>query len=192
MYKYSLFLSLTHRSDDVAYECTSSKFSPIRFLYASEFNVDAANAVITKLKDPTKDANGMTLFDAHKRMGPCYDFGIAAAAAVAVCDNACLPPKKQCAVTEESKAKSQALSAELKAITGKWDGKAPAPLSDTQVCVCLCPCLSLCHCVNVCDCDCGMCMCVCTDAEVSGAQYQVMAEFVAWMKQLPSQVLLGG
>jgi hypothetical protein len=37
-----------------------------------------------------------------------------------------------------------------------------------------------------------MCMCVCTDVEVSGAQYQVMAEFVAWMKQLPSQVLLGG
>jgi hypothetical protein len=28
--------------------------------------------------------------------------------------------------------------------------------------------------------------------EVLGAQYKVMAEFVAWMKALPSQVLLGG
>jgi hypothetical protein len=129
----------------VAYECTSSKFSPIRFLYASEFNLDAANAVIAKLKDPTKDANGMTLFDAHKRMGPCYDFGIAAADAV--CDNACLPPTKKCAVTPESKAKSQALSAELKAITGKWDGKAPAPLSDAQVCVSVSVFVAVCQCL---------------------------------------------
>ncbi len=170
----------------MAYECTNAKFSPIRFLYASEFNVDAANAVILKLKDPTKDANDMTLLDAHKRMGPCYDFGLSAMAAVAVCDNACLQNK--CAVTPDSKTKSQALSKELKAITDKWDGKAAAPLSDAQVCVCLC----LLLCVNVCECDCDCGMCVCTDVEVSGAQYQVMAEFVAWMKQLPSQVLLGG
>ena len=61
-----------------------------------------------------------------------------------ICDNACLPPKSKCDVTPESKAKSQALSAELKAITEKWDGKAAAPLSDAQVCVCVCPCLLLC------------------------------------------------
>jgi hypothetical protein len=63
----------THRSDKKAGECANAQWSPIRFLYASEFNVDAANAVITKLKDQTKDANAMTLFDAHTRMGPCYD-----------------------------------------------------------------------------------------------------------------------
>ncbi len=74
-----------------------------------------------------------------------------------ICDNACLPPTMKCAVTPESKAKSQALSADLKAITVKWDGKAAAPLSDAQVCVCQCPCLLLC----VSDCDCGVCVCVC-------------------------------
>ena len=140
----------------MAYKCASAQFSPIRFLYASEFNVDAANAVIVKLKDQTKDANDMTLFDAYKRMGPCYDFGIPAV----VCDTACLlPPKMTCAVTPQSKAKSQALSADLKAITDKWDGKADVPLSDKQVCVCVC--VRVCCCVSVaCDCDCGMCVCV--------------------------------
>ena len=33
-----------------------------------------AKEVIEKLKSDVKDANGMTLMDAHKRMGPCYDF----------------------------------------------------------------------------------------------------------------------
>jgi hypothetical protein len=136
----------------VAYECTNAKFSPIRFLYASEFNVDAANTVIKKLKDDTKDANGMTLLDAHKRMGPCYDFGMPAMQANAICDNAK-------AVSQESKAKSQTLSADLKAITGKWDGKADVPLTAEQVCVCLCPCLLLCVKMSVT--VTVVCVCVC-------------------------------
>jgi hypothetical protein len=83
------------------------------------------------------------------------------------CDSACLEPTNKCAVTPESKAKSQALSTELKAITDKWDGKAAAPLSDVQVCVCQCPCLLLCVSDFDCDFDCDfacdlwyVCVCV--------------------------------
>ena len=43
--------------------------------------------MIKQLKSDDKDANGMTIIDAHKRMGPCYDFGIPAMAAIAVCDS---------------------------------------------------------------------------------------------------------
>ena len=43
--------------------------------------------MIEQLKSEKKDANGMTIIDAHKRMGPCYDFGIPAMAANAICDS---------------------------------------------------------------------------------------------------------
>jgi hypothetical protein len=92
-----------------------------------------AKEVIEKLKSDVKDANGMTLMDAHKRMGPCYDFGLPDTAAVAVCDHACLPPTFKCAVSAESKADSMALSVQLKAITDKWDGQAAQPLADDQM-----------------------------------------------------------
>jgi hypothetical protein len=46
--------------------CRTVDWSPLRFLYASEFNVDAAKAVIAQLKKPD-------VIEAHKIMRPCVD-----------------------------------------------------------------------------------------------------------------------
>ena len=46
--------------------CRTVDWSPLRFLYASEFNVHAAKAVIAQLKKPE-------VMEAHKMMGPCVD-----------------------------------------------------------------------------------------------------------------------
>ena len=50
------------------YDCATSKtlmdLSPVKFLYASEFDASKAKSVIEKLKDPAT-------LDAYKKMGRC-------------------------------------------------------------------------------------------------------------------------
>ena len=52
--------------NDLYPACRTVDWSPLRFLYASEFNVHAARAVIAQLKKPE-------VMEAHKIIGPCVD-----------------------------------------------------------------------------------------------------------------------
>jgi hypothetical protein len=135
-------------------ECQKVELSPLRFLYASEFNVEAAKAVVEELKKPE-------VMKAHKIMGPCVDrFHMVTAQALwptkdlsnvtahpmfngRSCDAAGL-------LTDAQEQASFELSQKIVAITMKFDGKAEAPVQDMPA----------------------------------------LAEFIAYIKELPSQAML--
>ena len=141
------------RYDNERYpECQKVEWSPLRFLYASEFNAEAAKAVVEELKKPD-------VMKAHKIMGPCVDrFHMVTAQALwptkdlsnvtamfggRSCDAAgVLTPAEQQASFE--------LSKKIVAITMKFDGKAETPVPDMPA----------------------------------------LAEFIAYIKELPSQAML--
>ena len=112
--------------------CQKRNLSPLRFLYASEFDSDKAQAVITELQKPD-------LMQAHKIMGPCFDnfhryvvpqdqwplvgrknvtewFGRS-------CDG-------QGLVSDQLEEDSFRLSQLIVAVTMRFDGKAQEPVSD--------------------------------------------------------------
>ena len=112
--------------------CRKVELSPLRFLYASEFNVGAATSVITELEKPD-------VMRAHKIMGPCVDnfhlmtpqdlwptadlSNVTRMFSGRSCDS-----KK--ALTDAQEQASFRLSQQIVAITLKFDGKGEAPVQD--------------------------------------------------------------
>ena len=141
------------RHDSSLYpDCKKVDWSPLRFLYASEFNAEAAKAVVEELKKPE-------VMKAHKIMGPCVDrfhmvteqalwpttdlSNVTAMFGGRSCDAAGV-------LTGAEQQASFALSQKIVAITKKFDGKREAPVPDMQA----------------------------------------LAEFIAYIKELPSQAML--
>ena len=133
-------------------DCKKVDWSPLRFLYASEFDAEKAKAVVEELKKPE-------VMKAHKIMGPCVDrfhmgteqalwptkdlSNVTAMFGGRSCDAAgVLTPAQQQASFE--------LSKKIVAITMKFDGKAETPVPDMPA----------------------------------------LAEFIAYIKELPSQAML--
>jgi len=121
------------RTDNAENTCILTDLSPLRFLYASQFNEVTAKGIITDLKDAD-------LMKTHKQMGPCYDFFV---------DEGLCDPFDE--VTDEMKVKSQALSTKILSVTKLFDAKGEEPVAE--------------------------------------AKMPVLAEFVAYMKELPSQAM---
>jgi len=112
--------------------CKTLDTSPLRFLYASQFNVDAAKAVVDELKKPE-------VMKAHKIMGPCVDnFHMATPQAVwptvDLRNVTAMFGGRSCdvanALTDAQEEASFALSQKIVAITMKFDGQAKAPVPD--------------------------------------------------------------
>ena len=131
--------------------CKTTDWSPLRFLYASQFNADAAKAVVAELKKPE-------VMKAHKIMGPCVDrFHMMTPQAVwptvDLNNVTAMFGGRSCdaadALTDAQEQASFALSQQIVAITMKFDALAEAPVQDMAA----------------------------------------LAEFVAYMKELPSQAM---
>ncbi len=105
-----------------AYECDPAAFSPLKFLYASTFDADKARAVVSQLKKPA-------VFEAYKQMGRCFESaspparGMTVAEWEATCDPAGT-------ISAPDRELARAVSADISAIVGGWDGRGTEPVSD--------------------------------------------------------------
>jgi len=131
-----------HPEDDAqGYDCVTYKqlfdLSPVKFLYASEFDSVKAESVLKRLED--KDVE-----DAYKTMGRCFEFpafggqlppqlqGADAATVQQVWERTCDPAcaTGPCDISAEHKAKAREISADISAIMSKFDGSGEAPVAE--------------------------------------------------------------
>ena len=148
------------------FTCATSQraqdLSPIKFLFASEFDAALARSVIDRLEDEKRLAD-------YKMMSRCFEFppptpfilngevvpaSQAQAKWEATCDPACAqsktPAMEACLLSSSDKQAARILSMDISTIVNRWDGGAKSPVSDMST----------------------------------------LARFVAWMKQLPTRARL--
>ena len=108
--------------NDTIGECDTYKtpldLSPIKFLYASEFDSEKAKAVVEKLKKPP-------VLAAAKKMGRCLDPGITRG--MPVNPSSCDPDNE---ILEEHRNDAKGALQDIHAIMLKFDGSADEPVAD--------------------------------------------------------------
>lgn len=110
------------------YQCETVNLSPIKFLYASEFDDVKAAAVVAELKKPN-------VFNAYKKYGRCFDFpplsGMTQKKREMTCDVGCI--SGACEILTADKEAARIVAADMTAIQKKWDGKGTDPVQNMAV-----------------------------------------------------------
>ena len=102
------------------YECNKFDLSPIKFLFASSFDVVKAKKVISELSKPL-------VFEAYKKFGRCFEFPAPGGMPQSAWEKTCDETGSVAAADKEA---ARWVSTAISVIIAAWDGKGKNPVED--------------------------------------------------------------